>query len=116
MCSNAEDNEGQDKIVVKDLSSYAVNERWVTNRNVSEKHLKEIFGHFGEVKDVSIQYLPHSSISSGTAYIVMASEEDVEVNVARKNETSIMEVSVSLDGKDRDDPELDAPLKSQTKD
>lgn len=78
MCSNAEDNEGQDKIVVKDLSSYAVNERWVTNRNVSEKHLKEIFGHFGEVKDVSIQYLPHSSISSGTAYIVMASEEDVE--------------------------------------
>lgn len=45
---------------------------------MSEKHLKEIFGHFGEVKDVSIQYLPHSSISSRTAYIVMASEEDVE--------------------------------------
>lgn len=55
-----------------------MNERWVMSRNVSEKHLKEIFGHFGEVKDVSIQYLPHSSISSGTAYIVMASEEDVE--------------------------------------
>ena len=49
-------------------------------------------------------------------YVPIASEEDVEVNVARKNETSIMEVSVSLDGKDRDDPELDAPLKSQTKD
>ena len=48
------------------------------SRNVSEKHLKEIFGHFGEVKDVSIQYLPHSSISSGTAYIVMAFEEDTE--------------------------------------
>lgn len=49
-------------------------------------------------------------------YVPIASEEDVEVNVARKNETSIMEVSVSLDGKDRDDPELDAPLKSQAKD
>ena len=40
-CSNTEDNGGQDKIVVKDLSSYAVNERWVMSRNVSEKHLKD---------------------------------------------------------------------------
>ncbi len=32
-------------------------------------------------------------------YVPIASEDDVEVNIARKDETSIMELSVSLDRK-----------------
>lgn len=35
-------------------------------------------------------------------YVPIASEEDVEVNIARKDDTSIMEVSVSLDRKEKD--------------
>ena len=46
------------------------------DRNVNEDHLKEIFGCFGGVKDVSIQYRPRTHLSSGSAVVELDSEED----------------------------------------
>ena len=48
------------------------------DRNVNEDHLKEIFGCFGNVKDVSIQYRPHTHLSSGSAIMELNSEEDAK--------------------------------------
>lgn len=41
-------------------------------------------------------------------YVPIAGEDDVEVNIARKDETSIMELSVSLDDHKQDDKLKDA--------
>lgn len=45
-------------------------------RNVNEDHLKEIFGLYGTVSSVTVEYQYHTVISKGIAHVTMDSIED----------------------------------------
>ena len=44
-------------------------------RNVNEKHLSEIFAHYGKVDGVRIRYDATSRVPTGTAFVFMTAEE-----------------------------------------
>ena len=47
-------------------------------RNVNEDHLKEIFGLYGAVSSVTVEYQYHTVISKGLAHVTMDSIEDAK--------------------------------------
>ena len=43
---------------------------------MNENHLKEIFGCYGTVSKVTVEYQYHTAISKGVAYVTMGSIEE----------------------------------------
>lgn len=65
-------------------------------RNVSEDHLKEIFGCYGTVTDVTVEYQYHTIISKGIAHITMNSVDDAKKAIFGLNNGQIDGCSLLL--------------------
>ena len=61
----------------------------VMDRNVNENHLKEIFGCFGIVDNVSIDYREGTKIPTSTATVMMHSIEEGEAALKGMNNGQI---------------------------
>ena len=59
------------------------------DRNVNESHLKEIFGCFGIVDNVSIDYRDGTKMPTSTATVMMHSIEEGEVALNSMNNGQI---------------------------
>ncbi|EKD14375.1 RNA recognition domain-containing protein [Drepanopeziza brunnea f. sp. 'multigermtubi' MB_m1] len=58
-------------------------------KNVNESHLREIFGTFGQIRDLDMPMNRSFNTNRGTAYILYTSEADAEAAIAHMHESQI---------------------------
>ncbi|KAI5287310.1 hypothetical protein KEM54_006084 [Ascosphaera aggregata] len=58
-------------------------------KNVTEAHLHEIFGEFGDIQSLELPMNHHFRTNRGTAYIVYFSSQDAEAAVAHMHEAQL---------------------------
>ncbi|KAG4429526.1 hypothetical protein IFR05_014985 [Cadophora sp. M221] len=58
-------------------------------KNVNEAHLREIFGQYGEIRDLDMPMNRSFNTNRGTAYILYTSEIDAEAAIAHMHESQI---------------------------
>ncbi|KAL1874341.1 hypothetical protein VTK73DRAFT_473 [Phialemonium thermophilum] len=65
-------------------------------KNVNEDHLYEIFGQYGEIKDLDLPVNRQTGINRGTAYILYMREADAEAAIAHMHEGQIDGASINV--------------------
>ncbi|TGO66216.1 hypothetical protein BOTNAR_0065g00020 [Botryotinia narcissicola] len=69
-------------------------------KNVTEDHLREIFGSFGEIKDLDVPMNRNFNTNRGTAYILYVSSSSAESAIAHMHEAqldgAVINVSIVL--------------------
>merc|ERR1711964_343987 len=58
-------------------------------KNVNEAHLREIFGQYGQIRDLDMPMNRSFNTNRGTAYILYTSETDAEAAIAHMHESQI---------------------------
>ncbi|TVY41984.1 Serine/arginine-rich splicing factor [Lachnellula occidentalis] len=58
-------------------------------KNVNEEHLREIFGAYGQIRDLDMPMNRQFATNRGTAYILYTSEADAEAAIAHMHESQI---------------------------
>ncbi|TVY78310.1 RNA-binding protein with serine-rich domain [Lachnellula suecica] len=58
-------------------------------KNVNEEHLREIFGSYGQIRDLDMPMNRQFNTNRGTAYILYTSEADAEAAIAHMHESQI---------------------------
>ncbi|KAE9365447.1 RNA-binding domain-containing protein [Stipitochalara longipes BDJ] len=58
-------------------------------KNVNEDHLREIFGTYGQIRDLDMPINRNFNTNRGTAYILYTSEADAEAAIAHMHESQI---------------------------
>ncbi|KAL2062146.1 hypothetical protein VTL71DRAFT_6412 [Oculimacula yallundae] len=58
-------------------------------KNVNEAHLREIFGQYGQIRDLDMPMNRSFNTNRGTAYILYTSEADAEAAIAHMHESQI---------------------------
>ncbi|KAF2687146.1 RNA-binding domain-containing protein [Lentithecium fluviatile CBS 122367] len=59
------------------------------SKNVNEGHLREIFGKYGPIKDLSLPMNPVFNVNRGTAYIMYEEIDDAERAIAKMHEAQL---------------------------
>ncbi|KAK3290283.1 uncharacterized protein B0H64DRAFT_62019 [Chaetomium fimeti] len=69
-------------------------------KNVNEQHLREIFGHYGDIDDLDLPVNKQSKTNRGTAYILYFNEADAQAAITHMHEAqldgSVINVSIVL--------------------
>ncbi|KAI9754091.1 MAG: hypothetical protein M1815_005798 [Lichina confinis] len=69
-------------------------------KNVTEEHLREIFGAYGDIQNVNMPVNPQFMINRGTAYIVYQNPSDAATAIAHMHEAqldgAVINVSIVL--------------------
>ncbi|KAI9904219.1 hypothetical protein N3K66_000748 [Trichothecium roseum] len=76
---------GGTKIVVERLT-----------KNVNEDHLYEIFGQFGQIKDLDLPISRQSGTNRGTAYILFQHGDDAESAIAHLHEAQVDGATINV--------------------
>ncbi|PVH76313.1 RNA-binding domain-containing protein [Cadophora sp. DSE1049] len=58
-------------------------------KNVNEAHLREIFGQYGQIRDLDMPMNRPFNTNRGTAYILYTSETDAEAAIAHMHESQV---------------------------
>ncbi|PSN67499.1 hypothetical protein BS50DRAFT_474229, partial [Corynespora cassiicola Philippines] len=68
------------------------------SKNIKEEHVREIFGHFGPIRDLKLPIHPVFNVNRGTAYIMYTEIGDAEDAVRAMHDSQIdgMKLDVSL--------------------
>ncbi|RYP71569.1 hypothetical protein DL771_004695 [Monosporascus sp. 5C6A] len=69
-------------------------------KNINEDHLREIFGHYGPIRDLDLPMNRQFNTNRGTAYILYVHEQDAEAAISHMHEAqvdgAIINVSIVL--------------------
>jgi len=65
-------------------------------KNVTDDHLKEIFGAFGQIRDLDMPMNRQYNTNRGTAYILYAVEADAEAAIAHMHEGQIDGAAINV--------------------
>ncbi|KAH8660680.1 hypothetical protein BGZ60DRAFT_471613 [Tricladium varicosporioides] len=65
-------------------------------KNVNEDHLREIFGLYGEIRDLDMPMNRQFNTNRGTAYILYTTEADAEAAIAHMHEAQIDGASINV--------------------
>ncbi|KAH8661982.1 hypothetical protein BX600DRAFT_437414 [Xylariales sp. PMI_506] len=80
---------------VTDLASQQIVVEKLT-KNITEDHLREIFGQYGTIKDLDLPMNRQFMTNRGTAYILYVHEEDAEAAIAHMHEAQLDGATINV--------------------
>ncbi|ROW13774.1 hypothetical protein VPNG_03663 [Cytospora leucostoma] len=83
-------------------------------KNVTEEHLREIFGAYGPIHDMDVPLSRQFGTNRGAAYILYANEADAESAIAHMHEAQLDGATISFCSAESSRPRLRLPTVAQT--